>query len=435
MKARFSLVQTVQYLKQRPQLTAVLAVIGLFILFRIIRINMPVETVFDEVYFPKMAWQYLTGEAFFDIHPPLGKLIIALGESVFGNTQIGWRIMPLLAGIALLPAAYWAVNEVFNDKRAGVLAAFLVAIDGLFIVYSRTGLMDGFIMLFGVLSIGFCWRFRKLRLAGEQAWWPLILTGLFSGLALAVKWIGAGFLPLVAVTAFISLYANTKRQMSFQDFMVWLFSFVALPAVLYIAPFLANWQTNFWTEFAQWHQQSWDYNVHLDATHPYASKWWSWPFLIRPIWFYYNGADGIVTGVDAIGNPLVWWGSTLAVVYTVMVLCYSLLVWKRQDSQIVSRQQFIALVFVLAGWAAFYLPWIEIGRVLFLYHYMSSYIFALFLGAFWLSKAYETRNNRLLIIGLLAAAVVVALAYLPIWVAYPIPQAWFDRLMLFKSWI
>lgn len=411
-----------------------LAVIVVFAIFRIWRLGFPAETVFDEVYFPKMASQYLAGESFFDIHPPLGKLIIALGEMVFGNTQIGWRIMPLLAGLAMIPAAAWAMRQLFDDKRAGLLAAILVAIDGLLIVYSRTGLMDGFILLFGVLAIGFCWRFIRKREAGEPGWIPLILTGIFAGLAFAVKWIGVGFLPLVAGTTLLAMFFVKKRPISFADFLVWFAAFIVIPAILYILPFTANWQTDFWNHFALWHKQSWDYNVHLDATHPYASKWWSWPFLVRPIWFYYKGGSAI-TGVDGIGNPIVWWGSTLAVVYTILAVIYSFLVYKRKENQVINRQHLWPVLFLLAGWGAFFIPWTVIGRVLFLYHYLSSYLFALLLTAFWLSQTWKEKNGWWLVAGFIAVAVIVGLCFMPIWVAYPIPQEWFNRLMWFKSWI
>lgn len=421
--------------KKKPWVVAALAVIAVFVFLRIWRLHLPAETVFDEVYFPKMASQYLAGEKFFDIHPPLGKLIIAVGEIIFGNTTFGWRIMPLLAGIAIIPAAYWVMVKVFKNQLAGLIAALLFAIDGLMIVYSRTGLMDGFITLFGLLSIGFCWWFIDRRNEGEQAWSLLLLTGVFAGLAVAVKWIGAGFLPLTAFAILITMYLGKKRRFEFNDFFIWVIAFAVIPFVLYTLPFLANWQTNFWNEFATWHQQSWGYNVNLDATHPYASKWWSWPFLVRPIWFYYKGDAGNVIGVDAIGNPAVWWGATLAVVYTVIALIYSALVWRRKESQILTRNQFWALLFVLGGWAAFYLPWTQIGRVLFLYHYMSSYLFALLLTGFWLSYSVLTKRGIMAVIGLIAVAIVVALMFAPIWIAYPIPQEWFNRLMWFKSWI
>ena len=37
----------------------------------------PNETVFDEVHFGKFISGYYSGEYYFDIHPPLGKLMIA----------------------------------------------------------------------------------------------------------------------------------------------------------------------------------------------------------------------------------------------------------------------------------------------------------------------------------------------------------------------
>ena len=443
VRQKFSLIS----IKKNPWLYATLATILFFVFLRAWRLHLPMETVFDEVYFPKMASQYLNHEAFFDIHPPLGKLMIALGELAFGKATsgwrqtVGWRIVPLLFGIAILPTAYWAVKTIFSDKRAGLIAALLLSIDGLFIVYSRTGLMDMFILTFGLVAFTFCWRFLQERFAGERAWLFLLLTGLFAGLAVAVKWIGAGFLPVVALTTFIAIFFNRKRPITFADFFVWFLSLFVLPAVLYILPFIANrvidpiWHNNFWGQFVTWHQQSWGYNVHLNATHPYASKWWSWPFLIRPIWFYYKNINGNIVGVDGIGNPLVWWGSTLAVVYTTLVLIYSLLVWKRKESQVITRDQFWPLLFILGGWASFYLPWVKIGRVLFLYHYFTSYLFALLLAAFWLSQAMHEKRSRILVILALVAAVLVGLWFVPIWIAYPISQTWFNHLMWFKSWI
>lgn len=428
----------IKYIRQQPWLIAYLLVMAAFIFLRLWRLSLPAETVFDEVYFPKMAHQYLTGEKFFDIHPPLGKLIIAIGEMAFGNTTLGWRIMPALAGIAMLPVAYWATVQIFHDKRAGLLAALLIAIDGLFIVYSRTGLMDGFLILFGLLSVGFCWQFRNRRLAGQTAWGSLLATGFFAGLALAVKWIGAGFLPVVAAATMLTLWQKPpKATVARYDWLVWVTSFVVLPFALYTIPFLANWQQNFWEEFIRWHQQSWGYNINLNATHPYASKWWSWPFLLRPIWFYYKGEEGMVAGVDAIGNPLLWWGSTLAVVYSLLILAHSAYCWLRNRAKeiLVDSKTALAILFLVGGWAAFYLPWTMVGRVLFLYHYFGSYLFALLLTAFWLSRAWEGQRSRKVALFGLMVVVLVGLLFAPIWIAYPIPQDWFDQLMWFKSWI
>ena len=57
---------------------------SIFILFtlsamalRLFRISEPRQVVFDEVHFGGFASHYLKGTYFFDVHPPLGKMIIA----------------------------------------------------------------------------------------------------------------------------------------------------------------------------------------------------------------------------------------------------------------------------------------------------------------------------------------------------------------------
>ena len=57
-------------------------------------LNYMAETIFDEVYYVRTAEDYLYGkEPFEKTHPPLGKLLISAGISVFGFNPFGWRIM------------------------------------------------------------------------------------------------------------------------------------------------------------------------------------------------------------------------------------------------------------------------------------------------------------------------------------------------------
>jgi DnaJ-class molecular chaperone len=54
-----------------------------------------------------------------------------------------------------------------------------------------------------------------------------------------------------------------------------------------------------------------------NATHPYSSMWWSWPFLLRPVWYHFKDVPGDsshVVGVWGGGNPLLWWGGFAAIV-------------------------------------------------------------------------------------------------------------------------
>src|SRR3989344_4078090 len=100
--------------------------IFLGLLTRLVFLGNPAEVVFDEVHFGKFASAYFAGDYYFDIHPPLGKLLIALGaflggyadyvrqngvfsfESIsmaYGAVPYVWfRVLPALFG-ALVPLA------------------------------------------------------------------------------------------------------------------------------------------------------------------------------------------------------------------------------------------------------------------------------------------------------------------------------------------
>ena len=54
------------------------AFLALSVLTRVAMLEYPREVVFDEYHFGKFVNGYLRGEYFFDIHPPLGKQVLAL---------------------------------------------------------------------------------------------------------------------------------------------------------------------------------------------------------------------------------------------------------------------------------------------------------------------------------------------------------------------
>jgi dolichyl-phosphate-mannose-protein mannosyltransferase len=65
------------------------------------------ETYFDEIYYVRSAEQYLHFQVPYEwTHPPLGKLIIASGISVFGFNPFGWRIMGVIFATLMIPLIY-----------------------------------------------------------------------------------------------------------------------------------------------------------------------------------------------------------------------------------------------------------------------------------------------------------------------------------------
>jgi dolichyl-phosphate-mannose-protein mannosyltransferase len=69
----------------------VLILTCLSFLTRFYRLAEPPAVVFDEVHFGKFVTWYFTGEYYFDIHPPLGKLILYIG-GVLGKYKPGFLL-------------------------------------------------------------------------------------------------------------------------------------------------------------------------------------------------------------------------------------------------------------------------------------------------------------------------------------------------------
>lgn len=401
-------------LSQHKILLLLIFVFAFFL--RFVTLSKPPAYVFDEVYFAKFAASMTRGEYVFDIHPPLSKAIIGIGIRLFNNynPEFSYRVMPALFGCLFLAAIYLFTKELFKDKGQALFTTFLFLLEGMYLVYSRLSLIDIFMLTFGILALYF--PMRAVRGETKSYILNMILTGIFAGLTISVKWIGIGILPTLFV--FWLLYKPHKK---IADIGMLFLTLVIFPLLIYIPSFLMVFKDNFWPQFLEWHQQSWNYNINLKEGHPYASVWWTWPLLLRPVWFYFNNqTPNIISGIIAIGNPAMWWAATLAVLGTL----FGNLKWH--------SRAFSAL---LAGWAIFYLPWSLVTRVLFLYHYLFSSVFALLILSVFLWKMLQSRRFSILASYLVIAFVIMFVFWLPLWTGWPVPE-WFYRAHLWtQRWI
>jgi dolichyl-phosphate-mannose--protein O-mannosyl transferase len=173
----------------------------------------------------------------------------------------------------------------------------------------------------------------------------------------------------------------------------------------------------------------WNYHAHLNATHPYFSKWWTWPWLYRPAWYFYENKNEIARGIIAVGNPLIWWLS-------VPVAAWALVTGARARD---ARRLFAG-----AGFCLLYLPWGLSPRTLNYSHYLFEAIpYACLSLAMLLDRGWDEHGG----VGALArsyvlAVVVIFLVFVPLLTALPIPSSWFSARFLgvgvwtwFPSWI
>lgn len=138
---------------------------------RFLWIGYPREVVFDEVHFGKFLSAYLSGKTFFDIHPPLGKLLYVfigwlvgfqpgfafdhIGQPYTNVPIIALRMLPALLGALLVPLIYLVAKELGLSRPAATLAAAFVLFDNALLVQSRFMLLDIPLLFFGFASILF----------------------------------------------------------------------------------------------------------------------------------------------------------------------------------------------------------------------------------------------------------------------------------------
>ncbi|HEX9624008.1 MAG TPA: phospholipid carrier-dependent glycosyltransferase, partial [Streptosporangiaceae bacterium] len=78
-------------------------------------------------------------------HPPLGKIMIAAGEWLFGLTPFGWRFAVAVAGSLAILMTARIVRRMTHSTLLGCTAGMLLALDGLEFVLSRTAILDIFL--------------------------------------------------------------------------------------------------------------------------------------------------------------------------------------------------------------------------------------------------------------------------------------------------
>jgi dolichyl-phosphate-mannose--protein O-mannosyl transferase len=126
-------------------------------------------------------------------------------------------------------------------------------------------------------------------------------------------------------------------------------------------------------------------NYGLTAPHPYASAWWSWPLMLRPV-YYWSHADAVLYFV---GNPAFWWGTTLGLL---LVLANGVLLRVTDLRLAGGRSPWPRLLWVpLLGYLIALMPLMRVPRALFLYHYLTALLFALCVVILWLDHVGWTR--------------------------------------------
>ena len=322
---------------RHPIISALMFGAGALFLF-LMGIGKPAALYFDEGYFVPEARAFI-------LHapnpnpqapplgkPPLGKLIMAVGMKVAGDSPFGWRVTAALCGALTLVAVYLWTYLLLHDARLAWIASGLTLFNNFLFVMSRVAIMDAFLMFFLMWSLV---TFTAAVVSDRDTVarrYLLICSGALVGLAGACKWNAIDTLVAFLLVSFALLWvgrrapADSNSSHSRYARNVGQIGVLTLLVALVVVP-LTSYSLTFWPlcrilhrpfsirELVNMNVFIWHYNTTAFCNPFISSRWYTWPLKATPLRFLSY----------LVGNPVVAWGGLMA-----LVLCLRRF-WKTFD--------------------------------------------------------------------------------------------------------
>ena len=404
------------------------------------------ETYFDEIYYVRSSEQYLNFQVPYEwTHPPLGKLIIAAGIVAFGYSPFGWRIMGVIAATLMIPLMYILGKKLLGTWIGGFAAAFLLTFDFMHFTMARMATVDTYVVLFSLASQVFFLIYLKnvLKEGWKTGVQPLFFAFLFFALGFSTKWVVLyGFAAQIAILLFLRLrevakvkkkgFLNKLDAFSDHPYAVILgFSFVAVVIyfLTYIPDMLAGRSL---IEVVNLQGAMYNYHSTLTATHSFASPWWSWPFMGKPLWLdVWSLPANMKSTIVLLGNPAVWWVGFTSII-GLSVYALSKIVknaGKRLGS--VGLPALFILVFFFFQWV----PYMLISRVTFIYHFYVNVPFLCLASAYFISKYWSNKWVKVAAVAYFMVIVFLFGLFYTVISGAPASTEWIDSLKWFPGWV
>ena len=349
--------------------------------------------------------------------------------------------MGTFCGVIMVVLMYLLAKELLENEKISLLCTFIFAFDFMHYTQTRLATVDSYLVMFVMLMFLFVIKWAKMPLHTNrtEAYLNLLLSGIFMGCAVAVKWNGAYGAAGLAVYFFISLWlkyrhaATAENRDKKENFRVaaatclWcVLCFVVLPFMIYFASFApvinADGLKATFTDFVNYQIHMFNYHSQLEAEHFFSSMWYTWPVMIKPIWYSVTRMGQEVSTISAFGNPAVW---------LPMVPCLGITLAKAIKGK--DRRG----IPVLAGYLGCYLPWVLVTRLAFIYHYFPATVFGvLAIGYRLLPVAENTEENKKdKLLAVYSAIVFICfMVFLPVISGIPAGRDFVDSLELLGTW-
>ncbi len=359
---------------------------------------------FDEIYFARTAYEILNDMPIYETsHPHLGKLLIAVGVSIFGMNPFGYRIVGLLFSILSVALMYLFGKKVFKSTIFASVMGIFFACDGLRFVQGRIGTVDSFLVFFIILAFYFMYSFFEKGMdvnSIKRSLLPFCISGIFFGLAVSVKWNGlyAGvglciLFILVVIRTFKSRASFMEKSTSEGDrriyqkrfikslimmFVSGVTFFVVIPLATYFTVFAVTYQgtDSLIPAFIQTQINMFGYHSGVTSVHSSASSFWTWPLNAKGVYMYFgdsNYSSDMYARIQSMTITAIAVYGVWAIVYFVQkFLEYN----KKKKANALTSSEIAyfnhiktPVIFFTVGLVSNWLPWMFVSRSTFLYHF------------------------------------------------------------------
>jgi dolichyl-phosphate-mannose-protein mannosyltransferase len=389
---------------------------------RIQNVGYPLHYCFDESQFAGAAHQFLIGVPATAecCHPPLAKLLIGAGMLIYGDNPMGWRFSVLCFGLQSIVLAFLIGQSLFEDRRAGWLAAAFMAADGFFLSYSRLAFSEGFLTCLALWSM--------LAAVTARGWGGVLASAVLAGLSGSVKWSGMQ----VVLPACFAVWALRRAPR-------WsILAFAAVPVVhlgVWMLGLGLSGQPNGLAAVVAAIRER--QRLHLGFVHganPLESPWYSWLVLYHPL-VIKSAVDGAKIRIaSTVGNPVLWIAadlSLLALAVTGAAAAFSRR-WRDGWQRLFTPAFTRAVAILGVAWVSMMLLWFTRRIVTYWYHYLASWGFALILLGGLVAR-FDRRYPRA-VLALVALALAAFAYFAPVWAELPISRAAAYRRLIFPLW-
>ncbi len=387
------------------------------------RLYFPLEMYYDEIYHAKKASQLAVEHQFnrnVTIHPPLWHFVSAFCISLLGDHAWAWRIPSMVCGLLVVFLVFLLTEKIFKNYFIALSTIFLFIFDCMSITQARIGMLNSMMFMFMLSSMYFFLQSVLYKECSREK--SFLLAGIFLGLGLVTRMVASYQILIYGIVIGVSLFKSRKNFLpTIKDAFLYL---ILVPIGIYFVTYLSITVLygNSWPDFLSHLHYSFK-GFSLKEGHNYGSPWWSWPFITRPIWYFFavQKESGEVNGILCMGNQAIFWIIPFSMGYVI---------WKFIQERKWSHG------LILMGFFGQWLPWAFVSRVKFFHFFYTAMPFACMSIAILMFRIWQmNRSGKIIVFVYLVLVISLFIYWYPLLTGYPITLKYYKHHMWFRSWI